>query len=207
MATEHLETERPAAAPQRSTLTAEELYELPDDDYQYELVSGELVRMSPSGAEHGLVTAALSHALREYVNRTQAGVCCGAETGFILQRDPDVVRAPDAAFVAWERIPASGVPKSYWPFAPDLAAEVISPGDRFADLQTKVVEYFRAGTRLVWVIEPATRTVYVYRARRDVQALGEQDDLTGGEALPGFRCPVRELFTRRRPRDPAPPVN
>ena len=135
-----------ATAARVSLITAEELLERPDDDYKYELVAGELVRMSPTGAEHGVVTAALSHLLQEYVNTSHAGVCCGAETGFILQRTPDLVRAPDAAFVARERIPATGVPTGFWPFAPDFAAEVASPSDRFTDLQTKVAEFFRAGT-------------------------------------------------------------
>ena len=125
---------------------------------------------------------------------TPAGVCCGAETGFILQRTPDVVRAPDAAFVAGERIPATGVPTGLWPFAPDFAVEVASPSDRFTELQTKVAEYFHAGTRLVWIVEPATRTVHVYRAPHDLQTFGEEDELTGGDVLPGLRCPVRRLF-------------
>ena len=111
-------------------------------------------------------------------------MCCGAETGFILQRTPDVVRAPDAAFVARERIPATGVPTGFWPFA----------SDRFTELQTRVAEYFRAGTRLVWIVEPATRTVHLYRAPHELQAFGEEDELTGGDVLPGFRCPVRRLF-------------
>ncbi len=186
---------RVATAARVSLITAEELLERPDDDYKYELAAGELVRMSPTGAEHGMVTATLSHVLREYVNSSHAGVCCGAETGFILQRTPDVVRAPDAAFVAAERIPATGVPTGFWPFAPDFAVEVASPSDRFTELQTKVAEYFRAGTRLVWIVEPATRSVYVYHAPHELQAVGEEDELHGGDVLPGFRCPVRRLFS------------
>ena len=183
-----------ATAARLSLITAEELLERPDDDYKYELVDGELVRMSPTGAEHGVVTAILSHVLREYVNTSHAGVCCGAETGFILQHTPDVVRAPDAAFIARERIPATGVPTGFWPFAPDLAVEVASPSDRFTELQTKVAEYFRAGTRLVWIVEPANRTVHVYGAPHELQAFGEEDELTGDDVLPGLRCPVRRLF-------------
>ena len=183
-----------ATATRDSLITAEQLLERPDDDHKYELDRGALVRMSPTGAEHGVVTVKLGHALHEHVEATEAGVCCGADTGFILQRDPDVVRAPDAAFVAGSRIPESGVPASYWPFAPDLAAEVALPSDRFSQLSAKVVEYFRAGTRLVWIVEPATRTVYVYRAPNQVQVLDEAEELTGHDVLPGFRCPVRRIF-------------
>ena len=186
--------DRVASAARVSLITAEELLERPDDDYKYELVGGELVRMSPTGAEHGVVTSKLARMLEQYLDTSLAGVCCGAETGFILQRTPDVVRAPDAAFVAAERIPATGVPTGFWPFAPDFAVEVASPSDRFTELQTKVAEYFRAGTRLVWIVEPATRTVHVYRAPHELQAFGEEDELDGGDVLPGLRCPVRRLF-------------
>ena len=87
-----------------SIVTAEELFELPDDGYHYELVEGHLVRMTPAGAEHGAVAARVGYVLQEYVD-AHGGVCCGADTGFVLRRTPDVVRAPDAAFVSAERIP------------------------------------------------------------------------------------------------------
>ena len=104
------------------------------------------------------------------------------------------MRTPDAAGIARARIPATGVPTGYWPFAPDLAVEVTSPPDRFASVQTKIAEYFSAGTRLVWVVEPATRTVSVYRSPHNVQTLGEDDELSGEGVLPGFRWAVRRLF-------------
>ena len=179
----------------RTLMTADELFDLPDDHWKYELVKGELIRMSPTGAEHGALTARVGRILDEYAEAQRSGVCCGAETGFILQRDPDVVRAPDAAFVTADRVPTAGLPKSFWPFAPDLAVEVASPSDRFSDLHTKVAEFFSAGTRLVWIVEPATRTVYVYRSPHDVQALAEHDQLSGADVLPGFRCAVGRLFS------------
>ena len=178
----------------RSLMTAEELFELPDDGYCYELVDGDLVRMTPAGGEHGVVTARVGHVLQEYIDTHGGGVCCGAETGFILRRTPDVVRAPDAAFVSGERVPKSGIPKSYWPFAPDLAVEVPSPNDRFSDVHLKIAEYFAAGTRLVWIVEPATRRVHVYRSLHDVQVVEEDDELIGDDVLPGFRCAVKRLF-------------
>jgi Uma2 family endonuclease len=175
-------------------MTAEELFDLPADDYKYELVAGELIRMAPTGGEHGVLTVRIGRILDEYVEAHDLGICSGAETGFILRRAPDIVRAPDAAFIAKARIPETGIPKTYWPFAPDLAVEVTSPSDRFSAVQTKIAEYFSAGTRLVWVIEPATRTVYAYRSAHDVQALGEDDELSGADVLPGFRYAVGRLF-------------
>ena len=183
-----------AVPAQQALMTAEELFDLPDDDYKYELVEGELIRMAPTGGEHGVLTIRIGRILDEYVEAHDLGVCSGAETGFILQRSPDIVRAPDAAFIAKARIPESGIPKTYWPFAPDLAVEVTSPSDRFSAVQAKIAEYFSAGTRLAWVIEPATRTVYVYRSAHDVQALGEDDELSGADVLPGFRYAVGRLF-------------
>ena len=178
----------------RSLMTAEELVDLPDDDFRYELVNGVLARMTPTGAEHGVVAARTGQFLSEHVSAFGLGVCCGAETGFILRRAPDVVRAPDAGFVSQRRIPEPGVPTGYWPFAPDLAVEVVSPTDRPTDLRAKIGEYFSAGSQQVWVVEPATRTVHAYRGPHDVQVFGIDDELTGDEMLPGFRCPVGRLF-------------
>ena len=182
------------AVPAPRAVTAEELFALPDDDCRRELVDGVIVTMTPTGAAHGVVTARIGHLLHEYVSRRGLGVCCGAETGFILRRNPDVVRTPDAAFVAARRIPDTGVPTSYWPFAPDLAVEVVSPSERHADVQTKVAEYFAAGARAVWVLDPASRTVHAHGSSDSAQVLGVDDTLTGGDLLPGFRCAVRRLF-------------
>lgn len=175
-------------------MTAEELIELPADDYTYELVEGELIRMPPSGGEHGKLAARLTRLLDEYVEAHDLGTVSTADAGFILRRTPDTVRAPDASFIAKDRIPTTGIPKSYWPFAPDLAVEVVSPGDRFDEVQTKVADYLAAGTRLVWVVNPTNRTVFVYRATHDVHALGEEDELSGEAVIPGFRCPVSRVF-------------
>ena len=183
------------AVPARHPLmTAEQLFELPDDGYRSELVEGEIVRMTPTSAEHGVLSIRIGRLLDEHVSARELGVCCGAETGFILRRDPDVVRAPDAAFVAAARIPATGIPKTYWPFAPDLAVEVVSPSDRLTDIHIKIAEYFAAGTRLVWIVEPSTEAVHAYRSPHDVRVLRGDDELSGEDVLPGFRCVVKRLF-------------
>ena len=180
--------------PAQRTVTAEELFALPDDEWRRELVDGEIIRRTPTGAAHGVLTAWIGHLLHEHVSMRGLGVCCGAETGFILRRDPDVVRAPDAAFVAAHRIPDTGIPASYWPFAPDLAVEVVSPSDRLSDVQAKVAEYFAAGARQVWVIDPASRTVHAHRSPRRAEVFDVDGTLTGGDLLPEFRCEVRRLF-------------
>jgi Uma2 family endonuclease len=177
---------------QRST--ASELFEMPDDGFRYELVKGELRRMSPSGSEHGAIIINISVLLAQYVRSKKLGVCFGAETGFKIASDPDTVRAPDVAFIRRERIPESGIPKKFWPGAPDLAVEVLSPGDTRTEVNEKVADWLEAGVRTVWVINPKQQSVSIYRPMTDVTRLSEADELDGGDVVPGFRCKVSEIF-------------
>ncbi len=177
---------------QRST--ASELFERPDDGFRYELVRGELRKMSPAGGEHGVVVANATLLLGRHVKINNLGVCCGAETGFKIASDPDTVRAPDLAFVSRERIPEGGVPKKFWALAPDLAVEVVSPGDTFSEVEEKVEGWLAAGARAVWVFDPKRRCATLYRSMTDVTRLSEGDELDGGEVIPGFRCKVSEIF-------------
>jgi Uma2 family endonuclease len=182
-----------SAAPER-ILTAEELLTLPDDSNRYELVRGELVCVAATGGRHGIIASRLDQRLRNFVEAHGLGEVCAAETGFRLAQNPDTVRAPDVSFIARERLPGGEVPEGYWPFAPDLAVEVVSPSDRSDDMLTKVQEYLRAGARLVWVFHPRTKTVMVYRANGEVLLIQGQEELSGEEVLPGFHCRVHELF-------------
>jgi Uma2 family endonuclease len=177
---------------QRST--ADELFAMPDDGFRYELVKGELRKMSPAGGEHGVVVVNATLLLGQYVKTNDLGVCCGAETGFKIASEPDTVRAPDLAFVSRERILESGVPKKFWPGAPDLAVEVVSPGDTYSEVEEKVEQWLGAGTRAVWIVNPRRRSVTVYRSMSDVTRLSDTDELEGGEVVHGFRCKVSEIF-------------
>jgi Uma2 family endonuclease len=177
---------------QRST--ASELYAMPDDGFRYELVKGELRKMSPAGGEHGAIIVNITVLLGQHVKANKLGVCFGAETGFKIASDPDTVRAPDVAFVGRERIPESGIPKKFWEGAPDLAVEVLSPGDTYTEVDEKVEDWLDSGARAVWVVNPKRRSVSVYRSLTDVTRLSEGDELDGGEVVPGFRCKVSEIF-------------
>ena len=177
---------------QRST--ANELFEMPDDGFRYELVKGELRRMSPSGSEHGAIVINITLLLGAYVKANRLGVCFGAETGFKIGSDPDTVRAPDLAFVRGDRIPERGIPKKFWQGAPDLAVEVLSPGDTFSEVEEKIEQWLDAGARTVWIINPKRRGVSIYRPMTDVTHLSEGDELDGGDVVPGFRCKVSEIF-------------
>ena len=175
---------------QRST--ASELFEMPDDGFRYELVRGELRKMSPSGGEHGAVVFNLTGLLASPIKNMGQGF--GAETGFKIASDPDTVRAADIAFVRRERIPQAGIPKNFWELAPDLVVEVLSPGDTYSEVEEKVEDWLNAGVRAVWVIDSKRRCVTGYRSMTDVTRLSEEDELDGGDVVPGFLCKVSEIF-------------
>lgn len=175
-------------------VTAEELLMMPDDGFCYELVKGELKRMPPTGDEHGGVTMQLAAPLYQYVKLNNLGRVYAAETGFKLENDPDTVRAPDIAFVSMERIQSAGKVQGYRSGAPDLAVEVLSPGNTKREMVEKIEEYFAAGARLVWVVNPKSKTIAVYRSLTDVVTLTEKDTLDGGAVVPGFQISVAEIF-------------
>lgn len=179
----------------KTLITADELLNMPDDGYSYELIKGELVRMAPAGSEHGATIMNIGIPLGQFVKKHALGVVFGAETGFKIHSDPDTVRALDVAFINRDRIPESGLPKGYWPGAPDLAVEVISPGDTYSEVEDKVLEWIDAGTRLVIVANPRNRTLKVHRSRTEMILLMESDEFDGGDVVPGFRVRVSELFS------------
>ncbi|MBI4470753.1 MAG: Uma2 family endonuclease [Acidobacteria bacterium] len=178
----------------RTLVTAEDLLRMPRDDFRYELIYGELRRMSPAVQRHGRIAAKLNMVLHQHVSRHDLGTVFATDTGFKLASAPDLVRAPDAAFVRQARIDEAGDPEGFWPGAPDLAAEVLSPSDTVLDVEQKVRDWLKAGTALVWVVSPELHTVTVYRSLTDITILTEKDNLDGGELMPGFRLGVAELF-------------
>jgi Uma2 family endonuclease len=175
-------------------VTADELLHIPDDGFRYELVQGELRKMAPAGHEHGSTTINITLPLGQYVRDHELGKVYAAETGFKLATDPDTVRAPDVAFVSSERVEAAADVKGYWPGAPDLAVEVISPGDLYTEVDEKVTDWLNAGTRMVIVVNPRKRSVTVYHSASDIKILNENDTLEGGDVVPGWAMPVREIF-------------
>lgn len=179
---------------QRNLLTADDLTKQPDDGTRYELVKGVLRKMPPAGFEHGICAAEIGSRLNVHVRTHQLGYVCGAETGFKIAQNPDTVRAPDAAFVRQASIERQGIVKGYWEGAPDLAIEVISPGDTYAEVAEKVEEWLAAGCAMVWVINPRRETVEVYRSNEDFTVLRGTDTLAGGDVVEGFQCQVQDIF-------------
>jgi Uma2 family endonuclease len=179
----------------KQLFTADELLHLSSTGRRYELVEGELFEMPPAGARHGSVAMQIGALLNAHVRTHQLGKVFAAETGFILRRNPDTVRAPDASFVSQERLPSGELPTGFMDLAPDLSVEVVSPTDRAREIQEKVADWLRAGTTLVWVIDPASHSATAYRSLDDFRELSESDSLEGGEVIPGFVCPVKDLFS------------
>jgi Uma2 family endonuclease len=179
---------------QSQFITAEDLLRLPDDGLRYELVRGELRKMTPAGHQHGRIAINITTPLDQHVRAHNLGVVYAAETGFKLATDPDTVRAPDVAFIRRDRVEAVGDVEGYWPGAPDLAVEVISPSDTYTEVEEKIFYWLDAGVRLVIAANPRQHTVTVYRSRADIVLLTEDDTLDGSDVVPGWILPVREVF-------------
>ena len=146
--------------------------------------------MLPAGGRHGQLAMRLGRELANFVVEQDLGTVVAAETGFLLAHDPDTVRAPDVAFLRAGREVADG----FIDGAPDLAVEVLSPGDRPGYVREKVVEWLETGAEAVWVVDPRARTVTVHEQARGLRVLEETDTLDGGGVLPGFTLDLRELF-------------
>ncbi len=150
--------------------------------------------MSPAGSRHGMIALRMGRILSDFVEPRGLGIILGAETGFRVASNPDTVLAPDAAFITKSRV-GDSLPDSYFPGAPDLAVEVLSPNDRAGEMFAKVQDWLNAGCASVWVVDPKTQTVTVYGADRKAVMFTSADVLTGGDLLPGFSAPVAGIFT------------
>ena len=175
----------------RAITTAEQLFEAGDIG-PCELVRGEVVPLIPPGGEHGRLVTELVFALRKHVDEFGGGTVY-AEVGFILERNPDTVRAPDVAYIRAERTAETST-VAYIPGAPDLAVEVLSPNDRAPGVEEKVRAWLRAGCAEVWVVDPRARTVTVHAANGTRSVLRGRDTLACA-SLPGFALPLADLFT------------
>lgn len=159
-----------------------------------ELVSGELRIMSPGGWKHGSVIGSL-HEIGAFIRTNRLGKVFGAETGFLLRRDPDTVRAPDFAFVSNASLPETDPEEAFWPGAPDFAVEVLSPGDSLREVDEKIQAWLAAGVTLLWVVDPALKTVTQYRSPTDVTIYTAGDVIDSIDLLPGFSLEVSQIFS------------
>lgn len=175
------------------SMTADEFAALPNDGLRLELIKGELVAMAPAFEDHGETSMRIAGYLYNHVIVEKLGKMY-ASTGFLLGRDPDTVRAPDAAFIQKSRLISNRGQAAWVQVVPDLVVEVVSSGDRASAIAQKVQMWLDAGVRLVWVAYPVTNTLVVHRRDAPPQILNREDTLDGGEVLPGFRLPVAQAF-------------
>ena len=170
-----------------TTMTLEEFLEHDVEGYEY--VKGELVPMAPPSREHGEISVNVIHHLYSHVYQQKLGRLYTAETTFQVG---ECTAKPDVAFVSTAQL--TGDKTKGFSIPPDLAIEVVSPSDVQSRVAEKALAYLDAGTRLVWVIEPVSKTVTVYRSERDIEILTREDTLTGEDVVPGFACPIAHLF-------------
>lgn len=178
----------------KTLMTADELLQMPKDGYRYELIEGELKRMSPGGYKHGVTIGRFTGRLQVYVEDNNLGEVCGAETGFLTSTNPDNIIAPDVAFISNQRASQITNPDSYSTIAPDLAVEVISPSETPKNIQKKVDKWFAFGVIVLILIDPKKRFVRVHRSSSNFVALHENDTLVLDDILPGFSFPISRLF-------------
>ena len=184
---------------------ADELVAVDEFGDPCEVVDGQAVEGSSMGAWEGCVATTIAFLLNQFVREKRLGRVAG-EVLFILKKEPRLHRKPDVAFVSAERSAAMRptARTAAWDVIPDLAIEVVSPTDPAGAVQAKIVEYFAAGVRLVWIVYPDQCQVYVYESPRVVRVLGWEDTVDGGSVLPGFTMALAEVFEAEV--DEAPPA-
>jgi Uma2 family endonuclease len=174
--------------------TAEQLAALSRDDHRYELVKGVLRMMSPAGNVHGRVTSNIHWRLARHVHENELGTVYAAETGFVIEQDPDTVRAPDVAFVSTSRLAMVDDTSGYLRLAPDFVAETVSSNDKFSEVEYKSLSWLSAGVRMVLVADPGTETFQVYRSAKDIIVLSIGDVLDADDVVPGWKLAVKDAF-------------
>ncbi len=179
---------------ERREFTAEQLIVMPHEGCRHELVRGELRTASLAGWRHGAVAMRIGRLVGNHVEAHRLGTVFAAETGCVLERRPDTVRAADVAFVSSARMAAMDATTAFLPGAPDLAVEVLSPSDTGPEVREKVAVWLRSGCRMVWIVDPERRRAEVHRPDAQFLTVREDGVLDGGQVLPGLQLPLRTLL-------------
>ena len=184
-----------AGSVERKVWTEAELQALPEDGYIHEVVDGGLVMSPKNNPYHGNICARLLTALCVFVEARKLGGVWDSSTGFWMYNRN--CRAPDVSFITKERLRALGfkrTSRNFFPGAPDLAVEVLSPNNTCAEVDARLRDFFASGTQIAWIINPDAECVEVCRAPEQRKLLGAGADLEGEHLLPGFRYPIADLF-------------
>ena len=182
------------STPRLVSVTVEDLEQMEIADDRYDLIRGKLHRMSPTVPRHAKAANRINVPLAVYVAEHRLGEVLINDLGFVLARDPDTLLGPDIAFVRAERMPPEEEQGRFARIVPDLVVEIVSPSDRPGRVVEKMEAYVPAGVPLVWFVDPQRRSASVRGAGHAADVLGEDGVLDGGEAVPGFRLPLSEVF-------------
>jgi Uma2 family endonuclease len=174
-------------------ITVEEFATHPSDNWS-ELVRGEVRLNPPPASRHGFVALRVAVLLNQHVSSRRLGAVFGDGTGFELPHLEATVRGPDVSFVHRDHLPDGGIGEGWLNVAPDLVVEVLSPSESASAIEEKVSDYLTAGTRLVWIVDPAKRGVSVFAAGGQARWLGEDATIDGGDVLPEFAAPIAAFF-------------
>ena len=180
----------------RKLLTADDLLAMPDDGKRYELVQGELIAMPPPGIMHGIVTGRIGGLFEDFVRRHNLDFISTSEVGIYVEQEPDTVRAADYTLIARQRITEPLPERGYAAgVIPDLVVEVVSPDYSRSAVDAKIQMWLAAGVRIVLAIYIASREVAAHHDDGTTRRFGAGDRLTCEPVLPGFACPVADIFT------------
>ena len=175
-------------------LTADDLLRLYSEGVKGELIRGVLHETVAAGGEHGDIAGGLIGEIRGYARPRRMGRVGGSDTGIMLERNPDTVREPDAYYISADKLPLNVRVAGYYEVVPDMVAEIRSPSDTLTEFNAKVRMWLEFGVRLVLAIYPDTRAVRVHRRDGSTLDLSYDDTLEGEDVIPGFSCPVRDIF-------------
>ena len=162
-------------------------------DRHFELEKGEVIELPPPKRLHGFICNNVAWRLTNYAEKRGAGIVCTNDAGVIVERDPDTVRGPDVAYFDDVQT-AEDILAEYAKVPPVVAVEVLSPDDRVNRVALKVDEYLAFGVKQVWVVDPEARDIAIHRVGVSMRFLSHDDELSGGDDLPGFSCRVSDFF-------------
>jgi Uma2 family endonuclease len=166
------------------------------DKRLYELVDGYLME-KPMGTKEGLLASFIAHLLWAFLDEHDLGIVLGADGPIRLRLR--LVRIPDVCFIPWERLPDGELPDEIIAgVVPTLAVEVLSESNTKSEMTRKLKDYFEAGVKLVWLIDPKSQTATAYTSPTKSQFVAQEEALGGGKVLPGFTLPLKDLFARTR---------
>lgn len=177
-----------------SVESADQLFAVAHHGNRLELIKGVVQVMSPAGSEHGWIASRILIRLGTHVESNDLGKTFAAETGFLIEVDPDTVRAPDAAFVSHQRLESAPPSSTYLKVAPDLVVEVVSPNDTSSEVEAKAEQWLDAGSRIILVADPKNKTLRIYRNKAQIEVLHRGDEFSSGDVCGSWKISVNEVF-------------